>query len=140
MNTSYLEKCYKEYIEYKNFLIEQSKKQVDAKTEIATVLKDIEDEDVITDLFFEKQSKIFLFQQDFLEQQRRLFFTVEALKNQIEIPEEIKKEVSNLTFNQIYYIKDGEEEVLSQEALDFTKNQIKEQLKLGVEKFKNLYV
>ena len=77
---------------------------------------------------------------DFVNQQNRLFYTVEAYKNIIEIPQEIKKEVEGLKFLQIFAIKDKKETVINEEALEYTKNQIKSMMQNGVEEFKNRFL
>lgn len=138
--TAYLEKVWTEYSEYKEFVktiskpIEELRKEVASKVTINTTPEEAQE------LFFEGFEKTMLHNGDFVNQQNRLFYTVEALKHSIEIPQEIKKEVENVKFIQIFAIKDKKETVVNQEALDFTKSQIKQMMTNGVQHFKNTFL
>lgn len=138
--TAYLEKVWTEYSEYKEFVkkiskpIEELRKEVASKVTINTTPEEAQE------LFFEGFEKTMLHNGDFVNQQNRLFYTVEALKHSIEIPQEIKKEVENVKFIQIFAIKDKKETVVNQEALDFTKSQIKQMMTNGVQEFKNRFL
>jgi hypothetical protein len=139
-STAYLEKVWTEYSEYKEFVktiskpIEELRKEVASKVTINTTPEEAQE------LFFQGFEKTMLHNGDFVNQQNRLFYTVEALKNSIEIPKEIKKELENIKFIQIFAIKDKKETVINQEALDFTKSQIKEAMSNGVKQFKERFL
>jgi hypothetical protein len=139
-STAYLEKVWTEYSDYKEFVktiskpIEELRKEVASKVTIDTTSEEAQE------LFFQGFEKTMLHNGDFVNQQNRLFYTVEALKNSIEIPKEIKKELENIKFIQIFAIKDKKETVINQEALDFTKSQIKEAMSNGVKQFKERFL
>lgn len=138
--TAYLEKVWTEYSEYKEFIKSISKPIEELRKEVAQKITQETTAEQAQQLFFEGFEKIMLHNGDFIYQQNRLFYTVEAYKNLIEIPQEIKTEVENIKFIQIFAIKDKKETVINQEALDFTKNQIASLMNEGVQQFKNRFL
>jgi len=140
MSITYLEKVWKEYIEYKEFLKSVIKPEEELKKAVAQKITAETKEEELTDLYFEEVYKQTIMQGDFREQQVRLFYTVEALKNDIEIPKEITEELAGMKFIQIFAVKNNKIEVIEKQALEFSKEQIKNVMKQGVEKFKSLYL
>ena|SRR5690349_18727361 len=133
---AYLEKVWNEYTEYKEYVKLISKPVDELRKEVAKKITEATSEEDITDIYFNSVEKVMLHNGDFINQQNRLFYTVETLKNSIEIPEEIKEEVKNLKFVQIFAVKNKEATVINEEALEFTKKGIKNLMRDGVDEFK----
>lgn len=133
---TYLEKVWTEYSEYKEYIKTVAKPVEELRKEVAQRITPQTTSEEAQEYVFQGFEKIMLHNGDFINQQNRLFYTVEAYKNIIEIPQEIKKEVESLKFLQIFAIKDKKETVINQEALDFTRNQIKANFSKGLEEFK----
>jgi|GEM_PF-5703541 len=139
--TAYLEQIWTEYLDYKEFIKSIAKPVEELRKEVAQKITPQTTAYEAQQLFFNGFEKIMLHNGDFINQQNRLFYTVEAYKNSIEIPQEIKTEVENLKFLQIFAIKDGKETVINQEALDFTKKQIEDIIVgAGVDEFKRRFL
>ena len=136
----YLDKIFTEYLDYKNFTQEKLKIVKNIKEEVAKNISATTSDDEVADAYIDKVGKIFLFQRDFQQQQTRLFFTVEAFKDYLEIPQEIIKELEGFEFMQVFAIKNGKEEVINQEALSTAKEQVKSEIKLGMEEFKKRFL
>lgn len=138
--TAYLEKVWNEYSEYKEYIKNISKPISELRSEVAQKITAETTPEQAQELFFEGFEKVMLHNGDFINQQNRLFYTVEALKTSIEIPQEIKDEVKNMQFVQIFAIKNKESTVINEEALQFTKNQIAQGFSNGVEDFKKRFL
>ena len=137
---NYLEKAYTEYIEYENFLKSIIKPIDVVRKEIAEKITAETTEEEVTELYFNNVEKTLLHRRDFVEQRQRLFYTVEAYKDLMEIPQEIKDKVKEMSFIQIFGVKIGKEEVMNEEALEFTKKQIRTELESGVDVFKKRFL
>ena len=103
--TAYLEKVWNEYSEYKEYIKTISKPISELRSEVAQKITTETTPEQAQELFFEGFEKVMLHNGDFINQQNRLFYTVETLKTSIEIPQEIKDEVKNMQFVQIFAIK-----------------------------------
>lgn len=128
-----LEKVYTEFVEYKEFLKDKIKRPDEIRKEVAEKIKNQTDIDQIKQILFESSEKQMMYQADFIGLQNRLFHTIENYKDLIEIPQEVKKEVENIKFIQIFKIKNGKEIVVSQEIVDQAKDQIKNLLSKDME-------
>jgi hypothetical protein len=137
---AYLEKVWTEYIDYKDFIKENTKPAEELRKELASKITVGTTKEQAVEMVLEIMEKQNLYGADFRQQQNRLFFTVEAFKDEMEIPQEIKKELENVKFLQIFAIKNKKEEIIDQEALDFTKKQIAEVLSNGIEDFKKRFL
>ena len=133
---SRLELVYSEYIEYKNFLKEHYKPQEQLRNEIIEQLKTETDTDNLLNLFFEKAEKQAMYQADFIKLQNRLFHTIEDYDDLIEIPQEIKEEVKNMKFTQIFKIKNGKDLVVDKDLVDAAKETIKNNIETLTKYFK----
>lgn len=116
---TYIEKVYKEYIEYKTLLsqkIEAAEKEI--KTEFL--------EGDLNKKFFDKIGYLNIAQVDLAELKARLYFTMEAYKDLVEPPKEIKeaieKELEGAGMNQTFTVKNGEFIIVNQERYDFIKD------------------
>ena len=121
-----LEMVYTEYIEYKNFLKDIVKPQDTLRKEFAEEIKKETDIEKAQQSFFDLIEKQSMYQSDFIGLQNRLFHTVEAYKDLIEIPKEILEETSHVKFQQIFKVKNNIETVLNVELLAQTKKAIKD--------------
>lgn len=138
--TAYLEKVWNEYTEYKNYVKAITKPIEELRAEVAKKITQNTTEQEAENIIFEGFEKNILHNGDFINQQNRLFYTVESLKGVIEIPQEILEELKNMKFIQIFAVKNGESTVINEEALEFTKGQIREGLSQGVQQFKNRFL
>lgn len=126
---SQLEKVYTEYIDYKEFLKDKIKRPEDIRKEVAQEIKGETDLSKIQNILFEKSEKQAMYQADFIGLQTRLFHTIENYKELMEIPQEIKTEVENIKFVQIFKIKNNTAIVVSEDVV----NQAKENLKKALD-------
>ena len=138
--TAYLEKVWNEYTEYKNYVKTITKPIEELRAEVAKKITQNTTEQEAENIIFEGFEKNILHNGDFINQQNRLFYTVESLKGVIEIPKEILEELKNMQFIQIFAVKNGESTVINEDALEYTKKQIREGLSQGVEEFKNRFL
>jgi hypothetical protein len=137
---AYLKKVWDEYVEYRDYLKSISKPHEELKREAAEKITATTTKTQAQEIYLETIESKILHNQDFFQQQQRLFHTVEAFKTSIPIPEEIKKELDKSEFMQIFAIKDGKAVVINTEAVDFTKKQIGEAMKNGIEDFKKRWL
>lgn len=132
---AHLEQVYTEYINYKEYIRDKVKPQDQIRKEIAEEIKNNPDIEKIQDLIFQKSEKNMIYQTDFKNLMTRLYHTIEAYKDILEIPEEIKEEVKLYKFVQLLAVKNNTEKVVDQEAID----KIKEAIKSNVEQIKKFY-
>lgn len=137
---AYLEKVFSEYMEYKSFILELIKSREKENQKMLETITDSSTDEEIIDLFYKNNEKFHLHQLDFANQHQRLFYTVEAYKNSIEIPPEIKEELKEKKFIQSFAVKNGKEEVVDQQAIQFTKEQIKKEFDKSREQFLKTYL
>lgn len=108
---TYIERVFKEYLSLKNYLLTEVKNIEEVKKEFAKASL----ENLNADDYFEKIGWIALMQEDLFLQKAKLFFTMEAYKDIIEPPkeltEQIKKELEDVSFEQMFSIIDGERKI-----------------------------
>lgn len=121
-----LETVYMEYIDYKNYLKDKFKPQDVLRKEMSEKIKSEQDPEKIQQAFFDLAEKQSMYQSDFIGLQNRLFHTIEAYKDLIEIPQEIKRETENIKFQQIFKIKNNIEIAVNKELLEQSKKAIKD--------------
>ena len=136
----YLEKVYSEYLDVKDYVKKSLKTIEELKNDVVEALKAETTPEQAEDIYFEKMEKNIMHQTDLMNQQTRLFYTVEAYKDYMEIPQEIKKEVEKLKFIQTFAIKNGKAEILDHDSYNFTRQQIKNALSEGVDTFKKRHL
>lgn len=122
---TYIEKVFKEYMEYKTYLLAETSKLEEVQKEIVDISIDLTEEQLPV-MYFEKLAWYGIAQADLAEQKARLYFTMEAYKDLVEPPKEIKeaieKELEGAQFNQVFAIKNGEREIVNQQRYDLIKN------------------
>jgi hypothetical protein len=118
---NYIEKIFKEYLDYKNYLLSKAE---EVKNQ-ALGFESSEDQNKYLD-YFEKLGWYNIAQSDLAQQKARLFFTMEAYKDLVEPPKELKqqieKELEGITFQQVFAIKAGERQLVDQERYDLIKD------------------
>ena len=128
---TYIEKIYKEYVSLKNYLKSKEKEIEEVKKEIAqTALTDLNAES-----YFDKIGWYSIIQIQDLELLRaRLFFTMEAYKDIIEPPKELKeeidKELQNTNYTTVYAIIDNERKIVDQIRYDKNKENFLQVIKM----------
>jgi hypothetical protein len=84
-------------------------------------------ENLNADDYFEKVGWIALMQEDLFLQKAKLFFTMEAYKDIIEPPKEltdqIKKELEDVSFEQMFSIIDGERKITNKDKYNARKKE-----------------
>lgn len=132
----HLEKVYKEYLDVKHFLERTLKKEnLDKiRDEVAKKSIELETDEEISELSFEKLGWIQILQQDLISLKVRLYHTYEAYKELVEPPKELKEEIEieikDLAFNLTYSVKGDEITLVNKESYNFYKNQAFEVEKL----------
>lgn len=120
---TYIEKVFKEYLSLKNYLLTEVKNIEELKKEFAKASL----ENLNADDYFEKVGWIALMQEDLFLQKAKLFFTMEAYKDIIEPPKEltnqIKKELEDVSFEQMFSIIGGERKITNKEKYNARKKE-----------------
>lgn len=133
---SNLEKVFKEYTEYKDTLQTLMKKMEVNKDNFATTILNIEDEDAQNEYFYEEKGWLSSANNDLAQLKMRMYFTYEAYKDIINIPEELKvrieEELKDVSPRYVFSLKNGEKEIIDKELF----NQHKEQFKLYQQQLK----
>jgi hypothetical protein len=120
---TYIEKVFKEYLSLKNYLLAETKNIEELKKEFAKASL----ENLNADDYFEKVGWIALMQEDLFLQKAKLFFTMEAYKDVIEPPKEltdqIKKELEDVSFEQMFSVVGGERKITNKEKYNARKKE-----------------
>lgn len=120
---TYIEKVFKEYLTLKNYILTEAKSIEEIKKEFAKASL----ENLNADDYFEKVGWIALMQEDLFLQKAKLFFTMEAYKDIIEPPKEltdqIKKELEDVSFEQMFSVIDGKREIINKDKYDARKKE-----------------
>jgi len=120
---TYIEKVFKEYLTLKNYLLTEVKSIEELKKEFAKASL----ENLNADDYFEKIGWIALMQEDLFLQKAKLFFTMEAYKDIIEPPKEltdqIKKELEDVSFEQMFSIMGGERKITNKDKYNARKKE-----------------
>jgi hypothetical protein len=120
---TYIEKVFKEYLSLKNYLLTEVKSIEELKKEFAKASL----ENLNADDYFEKVGWIALMQEDLFLQKAKLFFTMEAYKDIIEPPKEltdqIKKELEDVSFEQMFSIIGGERKITNKDKYNARKKE-----------------
>lgn len=123
---SRLEGVYKEFIEYRDYYKAMYVSPEERRNIIVEKLKQSVDQQEILDSVFELNFKYNMHEKDILNLLARLYHTVVAYQDIIEIPPEVKKEVENFKMLQSYTYKNGEEKEVSEENNKLLKQSLKE--------------
>lgn len=131
---NHFETVYKEFKEYETFLKSAAKEIKEQNEKFTQFTVDNKDNiDAITSELFEIQSKPHFYQNDLVKLLNRLIHTYEAVKEVIEIPEDIKKEISNfIKPKQFYRIENGNAVEIDTEFLEKSKEEAKKHYTLQV--------
>lgn len=120
---TYIEKVFKEYLLLKNYLELKVKDIEGVKKDFAKLAL----ENLNADDYFEKVGWIALMQEDLFLQKAKLFFTMEAYKDIIEPPKEltdqIKKELEDVSFEQMFSIIGGERKITNKDKYNARKKE-----------------
>lgn len=118
-----LEQTYKDYIELKNYIQEDSKSAEKIRKEVqeeALLLETVEEQ---SELYFDKLGNKEILKIDFLEKQKELYYLVQAYKELIEIPDYILNEFTDYKINQVFTVIGGEKKIINKELYDSYKKQ-----------------
>ena len=118
---TYVEKIFREYMEYKNYLLEESKNIEEVQQKIVDESEGLDDKDLHR-LYFDKVAWVMIAQSDLAELKARLYFTMEAYKDFIEPPKEIKEaietELEGVGLDQVFAVKNGERTIINKTKYD----------------------
>ncbi len=123
---SKLQQIYKDYLDLKNFIAEDSKNIESLKKEVleeAMLLDTVEDQ---AGLYFEKLGNREILKIDFLEAQKKLYYFVKAYEDLVEIDEIIKNEVAEYKIKTVFAIIDGKKEIIDKDLYNSYKKQNQE--------------
>lgn len=126
---AHLEKVFTEYIEYKNFLKEKVKPLEEIRKELMDELSEEQDPEVATQKLFEKQEKQTIYLQDLTNLLTRLYHTIQAYKDLVEIPDVITEEIKNFKFELFYSVKNNNAVEVNPERIVEIKNAIRQNIK-----------
>lgn len=136
----YLKKVYIEFLEYQNFLQKNVKPIEELREKVLKAITEETTEEEVTELVLSSLENQKLQLIDFDKQLQRLFFTVEAFKDFIEIPQEIKETVKNIRFTQTFSVKSGKAEVINSDSYEFSRQEIRKEVSHGIEQFKKRFL
>lgn len=133
-----IEKVFKEYIEYKTYFYAEIEKIKSKKKEIGESLLDI-DENTHASILFEEQGWIQYAATDLAQLRLNLYFTYEAYKDMVEIPQELKEtvdeELKDVSPRYLFSVKNGEREIVDKNLYEEVKKQFIYMTELQSEKF-----
>lgn len=132
-----LEQLFKEYLELKDYIQEDSKNIESLKKEVASKALELYDIEDKASLYFDTIGEKEIFKIDFLELQKKLYYFYQAYKDLIEIPESISKELEDYKVKGVFAIKNGKKEIIDKELYNFYKQQHRDYT-LGVEEYLKL--
>lgn len=132
---AHLEGVYKEYIEYRDYYKSIYKTPEERRVEIANKITTESEPQEVIDSIFIYNFKYNRYEQDIYNLLTRLFHTVRAYQDLIEIPEELLKEVENFKMIQAYTVKNGEEKEINKEENEQLKVLLKQNYDKIVQEF-----
>jgi len=132
---SHLEGVYKEFIEYRNYYKSIYKTPEERRKIIAEKVTVETTEDETLDLVFTYNFKYNRHEADIYNLLSRLYHTIRAYQDLIEIPEELLKEVENFKMIQAYTFINGEEKELNKEENEQIKTALKQNYEKIVQEF-----
>ena len=132
---AHLEGVYKEYIEYRDYYKSIYKTPEERRTEIANKITTESEPQEVLDSIFIYNFKYNRHEQDIYNLLTRLFHTVRAYQDLIEIPEELLKEVENFKMIQAYTVKNGEEKEINKEEIEQLKVLLKQNYDKIIQEF-----
>lgn len=121
-----LQQIFKEYTDLKNYIQEDSKNLEKVKKEVhdqALQLDDVSDQ---AGLYFDKIGNVEILKIDFLEVQKKLYYTYEAYKDLVQVPEEIKTEIKDYKIKSVFAIIDGKKEIIDKDLYNSYRKQSQE--------------
>jgi hypothetical protein len=132
-----LEQLFKEYLELKNYIQEESKNIEALKKEVADKALELFTIEDKANLYFETIGEKEILKIDFLELQKKLYYFYEAYKDLVEIPIEIVNEFIDYKIKGVFALKNGKKEIIDKELYNFYKKQHQDYT-LGVEEYNKL--
>lgn len=126
---------YKEWKEYNTFFHQYIKSKEDSvKDKIKDILDNPEDSEKILEYFYDTQSYPQMYKADLNLLSLKLVTTYNAVKDDIEVSEEIRKEVEELDKSQKspqrFIVRAGKAEAINQEDIDRTMKLMRENIKV----------
>lgn len=128
-----LEQIFKEYLDCKLFLENETKKIDEKRKEIAEKTFGLNNTEKETEIFFDLMGYLQPLNIDFIQLKTQLYHYYNAYKDFVEIPEELKKELENYDIRYTFSIKNGEKEIVDKDLYEYYKNQQKEVARLQAE-------
>jgi len=114
-----LQNAFQEYQDLKEYIIESTKKPLEErKKEVADKALEKETFEEQMQCYFEEFGESNILGIDFLELQRKLYYTYLAYKDLIEVPENIKKEIEDLKIGTVFSIIGGKKEITNKELYE----------------------
>lgn len=128
------EVVYQEYKDYENFFKSTAPKIKQQREDFAKYAEEnISNIDLVTEHLFEIEAEPQFYQNDLVKLQNRLYITYQTVKDVIEIPAEIKKEIEAFPQpKQIYTIKNGTAQEIDLEYIGKLKTEAKKQYSVTV--------
>ena len=124
---SKLEQVFKEYIIFKEYVESNQKSQEELRTEIASLVSNIDTEDEsYLEVMFKNLGEKNLEILDLNQLGARFRYYYDSYKDFIEVPDEIKTEAENINIKFLYTIQDGEKKIADQELYENYKKQFLE--------------
>jgi len=123
----HLDKCFKEYLDVKNFLKEFYRNIEELKKEVAKKTEGKEEEEV-NEISYKDIFWVSALEGDLAQLTGRLYHTYQTYK-QLEKPAEkteIEEELKEIKFNLVYSVKGDQVDVVDKDGYDFYKNQFLE--------------
>lgn len=118
----YLEATYLEYLTYKKHFLDNYVKPEDRRKQFSDAKK-IETTEQLAETVFNLDAKYSFYEFDLNTLLKKLYHTVLAYENLIEIPQEVRKEIDGYKHFQYYTHKNGEEiELMPERRLEEIKN------------------
>ena len=118
-----LEVAYKEYLEFKTLLEEETKNLEQKRAEVVEAVEGLDDFEKEAEIYFNIVGYLQPLHIDVIQFRTKLYYAVEFYKDLIEIPQEILKEVKDFKVRFTFDVKAGKKEIADQEMFDHYKKQ-----------------
>lgn len=134
---SYFETVYQEYKNYENFFKSIAPQIKEQRENIAKFAVENEaDKEIIADKLFEINSVPEFYKNDLVNLQRKVVDTFNAVKEVLEIPAEIIREIEGFIYpKQLYTIKNNAAQEIDVDYIQSLKKEAKKQYEIEIKRF-----
>lgn len=113
-----IQQIYKDYLDLKNYIQEESKSAEKIKKEVHDQALQLDTVEEQSGLYFDRLGNLEILKLDYLEQQKKLYYFIEAYRELVEIPEDILNEFLDYKVPMVFAIVGGKKEIIDKNLYD----------------------